>query len=81
MNANEIRTAAKEATINTLAPALKNIQAIRFSDNQWAVRQEVDGQEVWVEISIKTKNFKDTKVSPAFDPYTEIQKWYKGEKE
>ena len=59
MNANEIKSAARQMTIAALMPVL----------------QEVDGQEVWTEISVKSKAYKPTKISPAFDPYEVAAAW------
>ena len=40
----------------------------------------VDGQEIWTEITVKSKAYKPTKVAPAFDPYEVAENW-KAEKE
>ena len=37
--------------------------------------KEVDGQEVWTEVTVKSKAYKPTKVSPAFDPYEVAAAW------
>jgi hypothetical protein len=37
--------------------------------------QTVDGQEVWTEVTVKSKAWKDTKVSKAFDPFVAAEEW------
>ncbi len=80
MNATEIKNAARSATINALMDALNANDAVQFADASWAILQNVDDQEVWTEVTIKSKAYKPTKVSPAFDPYEVAEDW-KAEKE
>lgn len=80
MNATEIKNAARSATINALMDALNANDAVQFADASWAILQNVDDQEVWTEVTIKSKAYKPTKVSPAFDPYEAAEDW-KAEKE
>ena len=48
---------------------------MKFADGSFAILQVVDGQEIWTEVSVKSKAYKDTKVSKAFDPYEAAQEW------
>ena len=69
MNANEMKAEARKMTMQALMDALLAQDAVRFADGSFAILQVVDGQEIWTEVSIKSKAYKDTKVSKAFDPY------------
>lgn len=75
MNANEIKSAARQMTIEALMPTLLDNDAVRFSDSSFAILQKVDGQEIWTEVSVKSKAYKPTKVSPAFDPFEVAEAW------
>jgi hypothetical protein len=75
MNATEIKNAARANTVALLSPVLKENEAVQFADASWAILQTIDGQEVWTEITIKTKAYKPTKVTPAFDPYEVAEAW------
>lgn len=75
MNATEIKNAARNATIAALRDALEDQAAVQFADASWAILQTIDGQEVWTEITVKTKAYKPTKVTPAFDPYEVAEAW------
>lgn len=75
MNANEIKSTARQMTIAAIMPALEENDAVKFADASFAILQTVDGQEVWTEVTIKSKAYKPTKVSPAFDPYEVAAEW------
>lgn len=75
MNATEMKNAARNATIAALHDALEDQAAVQFADASWAILQTIEGQEIWVEVSVKTKAYKPTKVSPAFDPYEAAEAW------
>lgn len=75
MNAIEIKNAARNATIAALRDALEDQAAVQFADASWAILQTIDGQEVWTEVTIKTKAYKATKVTPVFDPYEVAEAW------
>ena len=75
MNANEMKAEARMMTIKALMEALLANDAVRFADSSFAILQVVDGQEIWTEVSIKSKAYKDTKVAKAFDPYEEAEAW------
>lgn len=75
MNANEIRTAARNTTVTLLSDVLAANEAVQFADASWAILQNVDGQEVWTEITVKSKAYKPTKISPEFDPFVAAEAW------
>ena len=75
MNANEIKTTARNMTISALLEVLQSLDAVQFADNSYAVLQNVGEQEVWTEITVKSKAYKPTKVSPAFDPFEVAEVW------
>lgn len=75
MNANEIKSTARQMTIAAIMPALQENDAVKFADASFAILQTVDGQEVWTEVTVKSKAYKPTKVSPAFDPYEVAAEW------
>lgn len=80
MNANEIRTAARNLTIEALMDVLNTNHAIQFADASFAILQEVDGQAIWTEVTVKSKAYKPTKNFPAFNPREVAEEW-KAEKE
>ena len=75
MNANEIKATARQMTIAAIMPSLQENEAVKFADGSFAILQTVDGQEVWTEVTVKSKAWKDTKVSKAFDPYVAAEEW------
>lgn len=75
MNANEIKATARQMTIAAIMPSLMENDAVKFADGSFAILQTVDGQEVWTEVSVKSKAYKDTKVSKAFDPRRAAREW------
>ena len=75
MNANEMKSTARQMTIAAIMPSLMENDAVKFADGSFAILQTVDGQEIWTEVSVKSKAFKDTKVSKAFDPRAAAQAW------
>ena len=80
MNASEIKSTARNLTIKALLPILQENDAVKFADASFAILQEVDGQEVWTEVTVKSKAYKPTKVSPAFDPYEVAAAWEEDKK-
>ena len=75
MNATEMKSIARANTVALLSDVLENAAAVQFADNSWAILQTIDGQEIWTEISVKTKAYKATKIAPAFDPFEAAQAW------
>lgn len=75
MNANEIKSTARQMTIAALMPVLQENEAVKFADASFAILQEVDGQEVWTEITVKSKAWKDAKNYTAFNPYEVAKAW------
>lgn len=80
MNMNEMKVAARQMTIAALMDALMGNEAVKFADGSFAILQEVEGQEIWTEVSVKSKAWKDTKVSKAFDPFAAAQEWEEDKK-
>jgi len=75
MNAAEIKSTARQMTIAAIMPSLMENDAVKFADASFAILQTVDGQEVWTEVTVKSKAYKPTKVSPAFDPFEAAEAW------
>lgn len=75
MNANEMKATARDLTIATLLEVLEANHAVKFADGSFAILQTVDGQDIWTEVSVKSKAYKPTKISPAFDPYEVAAEW------
>lgn len=75
MNSTEMKSAARTAITDGLQPILTEMGAIQFGDANWAVRTEIEGQEIWVEIAVRSKAFKATKSYDAFDPKTAAEAW------
>lgn len=75
MNANEIKATARQMTIAAIMPSLMENEAVKFADASFAILQVVDGQEVWTEVSVKSKMYKPTKNAEAFDPYEAAKEW------
>ena len=75
MNMNEMKATARQMTIAAIMPSLMENEAVKFADGSFAILQIVDVQEIWTEVSVKSKAWKDTKVSKAFDPYEAAQEW------
>lgn len=75
MTMNEIRNTARQMTIEALIEVLHDNEAIKFADGSFAILQNVDGQDIWTEVTIKSKNWKDTKVSKAFNPLEAAEAW------
>lgn len=75
MTANEIRTTARDNTAALLTEVFNANDAVQFADASWAILQEIDGQEVWTEITVKSKAYKPTKVADAFDPFVAAEAW------
>lgn len=80
MNATEIKSNARMNVIAMLMPVFQDNNAIKYGDCAFAIPQEVDGQKLFVSVEIKCKQYKPTKVSPAFDPYAARDAWMEGKK-
>ena len=75
MNVNEVRATVRDYTVGRMEDFLKDNGAIQFDDASWAIPVSVDGMTIYAEVSVKTKAWKDTKTSLAFNPETAIAKW------
>lgn len=75
MNINEMRTVARENVMTIFSSTLKDCGAIQFADGSFAIKTTVNGQDIWVESTFRTKLWKPTKVAEAFDPEVERDIW------
>ncbi len=75
MTTTERKNVARANTLNLIMSILEENEAVQFADNSFAILQNVEGEEFWTEISVKTKANKATKISPAFDPYEAAAAW------
>ena len=75
MTTTERKNVARATTLNLFTPIFDEYEAVQFADNSFAILQNVEGEEFWTEISVKTKANKATKISPAFDPYEAAAAW------
>ena len=80
MNMNEMKATARQMTIAAIMPALQENDAVKFADGSFAILQEVDGQEIWTEVTVKSKAWKNTKVSKAFNPVEAAREWEQDKK-
>ena len=75
MNMNEMKATARQMTIAAIMPSLMDNDAVKFADGSFAILQTVDGQEIWTEVTVKSKAWKDAKNYTAFDPYEVAKAW------
>ena len=75
MNATEMKNIARNATVNAMMETLNALEAVQFADNAWAILQEVEGQEIWTSVEVKTKQYKPPSTTAAFDPYEKAAEW------
>lgn len=80
MNETAIRNTAKQMTIEAIMESLVKNDAVKFADGSFAILQRVtldngEEQEVWTEVTVKSKVWKDTKRCKAFDPYDVAKDW------
>jgi len=68
MNALETKLAARSLTVTAMMEALEANAAVQFADASFAILQEVDGKEVWTEVTIKSK-------AATFDPFETAEVW------
>ena len=70
-----LKNAARALTINALAQFLNDNSAVQFADNSWAGLPEGEGQEIWTEITVKSKSFSETARGGVFDPFEVAEVW------
>ena len=75
MTANEMKTEARNAIAKGMTDLLTDMGAIQYGDYAWAVRTEIEGQEIWVSIDLTSKAYKATKAYDAFNPNTARETW------
>ena len=71
----QVKENAKNEVKEKLAAFLDENAAVQFGDNEYAVLTTIEGQEVWVGITLTAKQYTATKVSDPFDPYEKAQEW------
>lgn len=76
MNDMEKRKAARDVVIAKFLKAIDENEGEQFDECSWAFPTDVEGQEIWVEMSFKAKAFKDTQRSKAFDPFVAAEEWH-----
>jgi hypothetical protein len=69
MTSAQIKESAK-STVLAKFTALYDSLSAEMVGNIAYIPVTVGGQEVWVEVKLTTKQWTDTKVSDAFDPFT-----------
>lgn len=79
MTAAEIKATAKVNVLGALSDKLEELGA-EMVGNVAYIPQTIGGQEVWVEVKLTTKQYTDTKVSKAFDPFVAREE-YEAEQE
>lgn len=79
MTAAEIKAAAKVNVLAELSAKLEELGA-EMVGNVAYIPQTIGEQEVWVEVKLTTKQYTDTKVSKAFDPFVAREE-YEAEQE
>lgn len=75
MNSVEMKNTVRTNTANLLTEIFEANAAVQYDDFAWAILHEVDGQEIWSSIEIKSKAWKPTKTTAAFDPYEAAAAW------
>ena len=79
MTAAEIKATAKVNVLTELSAKLEELGA-EMVGNVVYIPQTIGEQEVWVEVKLTTKQYTDTKVSKAFDPFVAREE-YEAEQE
>lgn len=68
MTAAEIKANAKVNVLSALTDTLTALNAEMVGNTAY-IPQTIGEQEVWVEVKLTTKQYTNTKVSKAFDPF------------
>ena len=79
MTAAEIKATAKAEVLAELSAKLDELGA-EMVGNVAYIPQTVGEQEVWVEVKLTTKQYTDTKVSKAFDPFVAREEYEEEQK-
>lgn len=70
MTMAQVKETAKREVLDMLRPVLNDNEAVCFgSDFDNCILCNVDGQEVWVSITLTAKQYTKTRVADVFDPY------------
>ena len=68
MTMAQIKAAAKEKVFNALAQKYEELSGEVIGSNAY-IPVTIGDQELWVEVKLTSKQYTDTKVSKAFDPF------------
>ena len=68
MTSAQVKENGKVQVLDKLTPVLEEMGAEMVGKTAY-VPLTVDGIEIWVEVKLTTKQWTDTKVSEAFDPF------------
>ena len=75
MNTNTMKTVARDMTASLFTDVFAANGAKQFEDGSWAILQTVNGQEIWTEITVKSKAWTPTTRTEAFDPFVTAEAW------
>ena len=76
MSISEIRATARQNVVNVLMNSIIDCNSpMKVGDGEYAVKQNVDGQDVWVTVKVTAKNWKDTKLNKAYNPREKAAEW------
>ncbi len=76
ITASAAKEIAKRSILAHMEDLLRMIGAERYgSDFELAVPTVVEGQEIWVKVDLTAAQWKDTKVSPLFDPFVKREEY------
>ena len=74
MKMTDIQRMVKENAFNRIKECFAD-DGEQYGDFEIAVPVEVDGVEHWAKITVVCGQLKDTKTSPAFDPFVARDEW------
>ena len=74
MTTAQIKEVAKAKVLEALSPSYENLSA-EMVGNVAYVPLTIEGIELWVEVKLTTKQWTNTKVSEAFDPFLARQEY------
>ena len=72
---SQMKENAKIEVSDKLAKSFTAYGAEQVGAFTFAIPTMQEGQEVWVEVALTAKQWKETKVSPAYDPFKKAQEW------
>lgn len=75
LTAEQMRAEAKALAWQKLEAALATANAELVEPFTSAISVTVNGQEIWVEVKLTAKQWKPSKVSPAYDPFEKAEEY------